>query len=122
MWLRLSLSATITPPPQQSMPARRVLPKSSSSDTVSGITRNSSLRQRASGRSDQIAKMKALSVLCFAFWVLFLFGCSPKESDVKGDLTQYMDKARLWAATEAQINNAIASVRRDQFVHDDFVA
>jgi hypothetical protein len=33
-----------------------------------------------------------------------------------------MDKARLWAATEAQINNAIISVRRDQFVHDDFVA
>src|SRR5438552_4634518 len=78
--------------------------------------------QRASVRSDQIAKMKALSVLCFAFWVLFLFGCSPKESDAKGDLTQYMDKARLWAATEAQINNAIASVRRDHFVHDASVA
>ncbi|MBI3301417.1 MAG: hypothetical protein HYZ72_04970 [Deltaproteobacteria bacterium] len=53
---------------------------------------------------------------------LLLFGCRPKESDVKSDLTQYMDKARLWAATEAQINNAIAKVRQDQFVHDDFVA
>jgi hypothetical protein len=33
-----------------------------------------------------------------------------------------MDQAHLWAATEAQINNAIAKVREDQFVHDDFVA
>jgi hypothetical protein len=33
-----------------------------------------------------------------------------------------MDKARLWAATEGQINNAIAIVRRDQFVHDDLVS
>ena len=31
-----------------------------------------------------------------------------------------MDEARLWAATEAQINNAIISVRREQFVNDDF--
>jgi hypothetical protein len=53
---------------------------------------------------------------------LFLFGCSSREGNVKDDLTQYMDKARLWAATEAQINNAIARVRQDQFVHDDFVA
>jgi len=32
-----------------------------------------------------------------------------------------MDKAHLWAATEAQIVNAIDKVRQDQFVHDDFV-
>ncbi|HEV8711895.1 MAG TPA: hypothetical protein VGX03_03595 [Candidatus Binatia bacterium] len=32
-----------------------------------------------------------------------------------------MDEARLWAVVEAQLNNAISSVRRDQFVHDDFV-
>ena len=53
---------------------------------------------------------------------LFLFSCSSKESNIKDDLTQYMDKARLWAATEAQINNAITTVRRDQFVHDDLVS
>lgn len=54
--------------------------------------------------------------------ILFLFGCSPRESNVKGDLTRYMDQARLWAATEAQINNAIIGVRQDQFVHDDLVS
>lgn len=53
--------------------------------------------------------------------VLCLFGCPRPEHDIREDLTQYLDRARLWAATEAQINNAIASVRRDQFVHDDFV-
>jgi hypothetical protein len=30
-----------------------------------------------------------------------------------------LDAARLWAATEAQINNAVSVVRQDQFVHDD---
>jgi membrane-bound lytic murein transglycosylase B len=64
---------------------------------------------------------KALSILCFTFYTLVLSGCSSKASNVKEDLTKYMDQARLWAAVEAQINNAIASVRRDQFVHDDFV-
>jgi hypothetical protein len=54
--------------------------------------------------------------------ILFLFGCSPKENSIKDDLTRYMDQARLWAATEAQINNAISSVRQDQFVHDDLVS
>jgi hypothetical protein len=58
-----------------------------------------------------------LSLLLF----VFSYGCPrPQEADVKGDLTKYMDQARLWAATEAQINNAIISVRRDQFVNDDF--
>lgn len=33
-----------------------------------------------------------------------------------------MDQARLWAVAEARINNAISSVRRDQFVHDDFIS
>lgn len=52
---------------------------------------------------------------------LFLSACPrPQEADVKTDLTKYMDEARLWAATESQINNAIIAVRRDQFVHDDF--
>lgn len=40
---------------------------------------------------------------------------------MKEDLNRYLEKARLWAASEAQINNAIAAVRQDQFVHDDFV-
>ena len=60
--------------------------------------------------------------LCLSVSLLFLSGCPrPNELNAKEALTQYLDKARLWAATEAQINNAIANVRRDQFVHDDFV-
>lgn len=54
--------------------------------------------------------------------VLLSCSCQPKESNVKDDLTRYMDQARLWAATEAQINNAIIGVRQDQFVHDDLVS
>jgi hypothetical protein len=53
--------------------------------------------------------------------LLFLTACRPQPSNLKDDLTKYIDSARLWAATEAQINNAISTVRRDQFVHDDFV-
>jgi hypothetical protein len=63
------------------------------------------------------------SLLCVVFVLSFplLSGCPrPQEADIKADLTKYMDEARLWAATEAQINNAIIAVRRDQFVHDDF--
>jgi hypothetical protein len=66
--------------------------------------------------------MKAPRALYIILCVLCLSACRPKESNVKDDLTQYMDKARLWAAAEAQINNAIAKVRRDQFVNDDLVA
>jgi membrane-bound lytic murein transglycosylase B len=62
------------------------------------------------------------SILCFLSCVLVLLGCSSKEGQIKEDLSKYMDEARLWAAAEAQINNAIATVRRDQFVHDDLVA
>lgn len=52
---------------------------------------------------------------------LLLYGCPrPQEPDVKGDLTKYMDEARSWAPTEAQINNAIIAVRREQFVNDEF--
>lgn len=47
--------------------------------------------------------------------------CRSKTVNVREDLLQYLEKARLWAATEGQINRAIASVRIDQFVHDDFV-
>src|SRR4029453_12610155 len=64
---------------------------------------------------------KAIFTICFILWISLLWGCSSKESKVKEDLTKYIDQARLWAAVEAQVNNAIASVRRDQFVHDDFV-
>ena len=61
--------------------------------------------------------------LCLSLCLLFVSGCPrPNEHNAKEDLTHYLDKARLWAATEAQINTAIASVRKDQFVHDDFVA
>jgi len=64
---------------------------------------------------------KALSSLGVILSLSALFSCSSKESNVKEDLTKYMDQARLWATAETQINNAISSVRRDQFVHDDFV-
>jgi hypothetical protein len=53
---------------------------------------------------------------------LSLCSCRSQTTNIKDDLTQYMDKARLWAATEATINNAVIAVRRDQFVHDDFVS
>lgn len=50
-------------------------------------------------------------------------GCETEteEVGVQNDLTAYMDQARLWAATEAEINTAISRVREDQFVHDDLV-
>jgi PBP1b-binding outer membrane lipoprotein LpoB len=67
-------------------------------------------------------KRQALSLLFFTFCALVFSGCSSKESNVKEDLTKYMDQARLWAAVEAQINTAISTVRRDQFVHDDLVS
>ena len=53
---------------------------------------------------------------------LLLSACPrPERTSAKEDLTQYIDKARLWAAAEAQINNAVAKVREDQFVHDDLI-
>jgi hypothetical protein len=60
--------------------------------------------------------------LRLALVFFFLAGCRfTPQTSAKDDLTQYIDKARLWAATEAQINTAIAKVREDQFVHDDLV-
>lgn len=67
-------------------------------------------------------RITLISLLCLVACALVPLGCSSKESNVKEDLTRYMDQARLWAAVEAQINNAISSVRRDQFVHDEFVS
>jgi hypothetical protein len=67
-------------------------------------------------------KTRLLLYLCLYFVLSLQLACRPKTVNVKDDLLQYIDKARLWAATEGQINNAIASVRRDQFVHDDFVS
>ena len=65
-------------------------------------------------------KTPLLALLCFC---LFLSpSCQSKTTNVKDDLLQYIDKARLWAVTEGQINNAIVIVRRDQFVHDDLVS
>ena len=63
-----------------------------------------------------IRALRPLLCLC----LFFLSGCPrPQETNTKADLTKYMDEARSWAATEAQINNAIITVRRDQFVNDD---
>ena len=64
---------------------------------------------------------RLLSVSVLSLWLAVLSGCLPEAVSVQDDLTAYMDQARLWAATEAKINTAIASVRKDQFVHDDFV-
>jgi len=62
------------------------------------------------------------ALFSFLFCTVLLFSCRPtKQVSAKDDLTQYTDKARLWAATEGQINNAIARIRADQFVHDDLV-
>lgn len=62
------------------------------------------------------------SSLCLTFCLFLLSACPrPEGTSAKEDLTQYIDKARLWAATEAQINNAIVKVREDQFVHDDLI-
>ena len=60
--------------------------------------------------------------LCLSLCLFFLSACPrPEGTSAKEDLTQYIDKARLWAATESQINNAVAKVREDQFVHDDLI-
>jgi hypothetical protein len=67
-------------------------------------------------------KTPFLSLLCLCLCLSALLACKPKTTNVKDDLLQYIDKARLWAATEGQINNAIATVRRDQFVHDDLIS
>ncbi len=67
------------------------------------------------------ARSRLLSVPVLYLWFAVLSGCQPEVVSIQDDLTAYMDQARLWAATEAKINNAIASVRKDQFVHDDFV-
>jgi hypothetical protein len=55
-------------------------------------------------------------------WIAVLSACQVEQQpNVRGELITYMDEARLWAAAEAKINTAIAGVREDQFVHDDFV-
>ena len=60
--------------------------------------------------------------LCLSLCLFLLSACPrPEGTSAKADLTQYIDKARLWAATESQINTAVAKVREDQFVHDDLV-
>lgn len=53
---------------------------------------------------------------------LLLSACPrPEVSSARDDLTQYMETARSWAATELQINAAIGKIREDQFVHDDVI-
>ena len=62
------------------------------------------------------------TVLGLLACIAVLSACQVEQQpDVRGELTTYMDQARLWAAAEAKINTAIAGVREDQFVHDDFV-
>ena len=57
---------------------------------------------------------------------LLLFGgfhwaCQSRTVDVKQELQKYLDEATQWVATEEQINTAVATVRQDQFVHDELV-
>lgn len=47
--------------------------------------------------------------------------CRSKTVNIKEDLLQYVEKVRVWALLEKPIKEAITKVRRDQFVHDDFV-
>lgn len=67
-------------------------------------------------------KIRLFYYLCLCLSLSLQLACRPKTVNVREDLLQYIDKARLWAATEGQINKAIASVRIDQFVHDDFTS
>lgn len=62
-----------------------------------------------------------LALVVLSLCLLSQFACKSNTVNLKDDLLQYMEKVRLWAATEGQINNAVATVRRDQFVHDDLV-
>ncbi|MBM4258030.1 MAG: hypothetical protein FJ147_19320 [Deltaproteobacteria bacterium] len=64
---------------------------------------------------------RPLFFLCLTLSCALLFGCPrPQEPDIRADLTTYLDEARSWTATEAQISNAIVSVRQEQFVNDAF--
>lgn len=66
-------------------------------------------------------KIVFFQTLFLCFILSLQASCRSRTVNIKEDLLQYQEKARLWAATEGQINRAIASVRIDQFVHDDFV-
>ncbi len=85
--------------------------------------RKSVPRRRLGTKSlmNKCARSRLRSLPVLTLWFAVLSSCQPETASVRDDLTAYMDQARLWAATEAEINNAIASARRDQFVHDDFV-
>ena len=76
-------------------------------------------RKSAPKRPSRRSQLLSGFVLCL--WLAVLSACRPETVSVQDDLTAYMDQARLWAATEAKINDAIANVRKDQFVHDNFV-
>jgi hypothetical protein len=55
------------------------------------------------------------------FFVSGVINAPSPVVSLKEDLTRYIDNARLWAANESQINNAIVKAREDQFVHDDLI-
>lgn len=73
-------------------------------------------------RSPQAPHGAIFPVCLLLFPILWLLGCSskPPEDAFKSDMTQYLEQARSWVAAETKINDAVAAVRRDQFVHDDF--
>jgi hypothetical protein len=67
-------------------------------------------------------KARLLYYFCLCLPLSLQFACRPKTVNVREDLLQYIDNARRWTAAEEPINNAIATVRRDQFVHDDLIS
>lgn len=77
--------------------------------------KNSSLNRRDSTAN------KAVWFFLFFFCWAPLFACQSRTTNIKDDLQKYLEHAKQWTAAEEQINNAVAVVRRDEFVHDDLI-
>jgi hypothetical protein len=70
--------------------------------------------------SSSVLRSSVSRYLGLSFVLSLLCACPPPPpSNARDDLTKYLEEARQWTETEAQINNAIIAVRRDQFVNDD---
>jgi len=75
-----------------------------------------------------LSSKQRVSVASKATWLLSLslfcglqFSCQSRTTNIKDDLQQYLAQAKQWTAAEEQLNDAVATVRRDEFVHDDLV-
>ena len=49
------------------------------------------------------------------------FACQSRTTSIKDDLQSYLEQAKQWTAAEEQIHQAVVTVQRDEFVHDDLV-